>query len=581
MSPISVSRRYRLPAVWAAVVSLLIGCLVGTPNARAAAPLDITGLWNSLYHCTVGWCAGDDFPDPLTLQQGPGGVITGSAPATVITGTLSGHSLRMHAVEGSYTADYDVTVAADGLTWTGTASDNNGTQGDSTATRQAKPPTLSISIHPNVPSGGMAIGDVLSVPVTVSATGGDVSDVTLGTGLQLGGGVVAPSSPFPKLPTGFTLADGASRTFTYVIKAVKPGTATLTASVDGSWNSTTLHDDASKTIRTSNHQLKITVAPTPGTVDLEADDDGKVAAKFISVRVKLANAGKAGMTGRAAAVAATRCRSTRPSSSTSWPSRKGLLPVKIGTIEPGANLVKTLQAAGDRRRRHTSSTRSALYADASVPVQERQGVGRTPGSSRRRCRCSTSRRRAEGSGTVKRRRLVVRQRPRQEPELVPDPVPVPAAPDVVSGNAGGLGPHQIGVVPVDDPAPPLAGPLAPGKTISFLMSGAHRARTAPPAARSTSSRERASGDPGRQLQRPGHGQGQARIAAKLIKVAKDSESFDASVDITTPEPERCRCGRVLRQPTPRAPTRRSGKLFESVRRRWQRVRFGGRSWSQR
>jgi hypothetical protein len=49
----------------------------------------------TIYHCEVGWCEGDDFYGTADLSQARGsGVITGSNETETISGTLTGHTLE-------------------------------------------------------------------------------------------------------------------------------------------------------------------------------------------------------------------------------------------------------------------------------------------------------------------------------------------------------------------------------------------------------------------------------------------------------------------------------------------------------
>jgi GDSL-like Lipase/Acylhydrolase family len=135
------------PRIWfTVIIAAALACQSLVPiHPASAASLNISGTWNEIYHCASGWCAGSDFPDTLDLSQAAGSsAVTGTdSVGSTITGSLNGRSLTLHALLGSYTADFKLTVAANGRSWTGSASDSNHTSGTSTATRKLKLVTLS------------------------------------------------------------------------------------------------------------------------------------------------------------------------------------------------------------------------------------------------------------------------------------------------------------------------------------------------------------------------------------------------------------------------------------------------------
>jgi hypothetical protein len=123
------------------ILAATLACQSLAPiQIASAASLNISGTWNEIYHCASGWCAGSDFPDTLALSQAAGSsAVTGTdSVGSTIRGSLTGHSLTLHVVLGSYTADFKLTVAANGRSWTGSATDSNHTSGTSTATRKLK-----------------------------------------------------------------------------------------------------------------------------------------------------------------------------------------------------------------------------------------------------------------------------------------------------------------------------------------------------------------------------------------------------------------------------------------------------------
>jgi DNA-binding beta-propeller fold protein YncE len=123
-----------------AVVALfsLVSC------ASASAALNLTGTWSANYHCETGSCAGSDSPATDTLTQAEGSdVVTGSNEIETITGTLTGNTFVFESTVGAYKTKATLTVAANGLSWSGPLEDSNGTTGTYTATREVPSGSLS------------------------------------------------------------------------------------------------------------------------------------------------------------------------------------------------------------------------------------------------------------------------------------------------------------------------------------------------------------------------------------------------------------------------------------------------------
>jgi hypothetical protein len=128
-----------------AVVALLslVSC------ASASAALNLTGTWSANYHCEAGSCAGTDFPATDRLTQAKGSeTVTGTNATETISGTLTGDTFVFESSLGAYKAKATLTIAANGLSWSGPAEDTNGTTGTYTATRNP-PPTGSLAQLPS------------------------------------------------------------------------------------------------------------------------------------------------------------------------------------------------------------------------------------------------------------------------------------------------------------------------------------------------------------------------------------------------------------------------------------------------
>lgn len=110
----------------------LLGC-------ASASALNLTGVWSADYDCESGPCpgGGPNFPatDTLTQAEGSEEVTGTNSSGETIEGTLTGNQFVFHSTKGAYKAEATLTVAPDGLSWTGPAEDSNGTKGTYTAER--------------------------------------------------------------------------------------------------------------------------------------------------------------------------------------------------------------------------------------------------------------------------------------------------------------------------------------------------------------------------------------------------------------------------------------------------------------
>ncbi len=118
----------------------VLGLIVGVQSLPAgASPANFTGTWNTVYHCTGGWCKGQNFPSNgvvLVQAQGSSTVTNGTGG---LVGTVSGRTLTLHGADGSYTFTEVLTLAEDGKSYRGPDKDSNGTSGYVTAVRVATP----------------------------------------------------------------------------------------------------------------------------------------------------------------------------------------------------------------------------------------------------------------------------------------------------------------------------------------------------------------------------------------------------------------------------------------------------------
>lgn len=475
----------------------------------------------------------------ISVSQGCNGQLSGPNPGGgTWSGQVSGDSVTLNLDDShsasDLTAQWTLNVAPDDQSYTGTEVATYGGASPLTVTYSVVggqhaayldciQSSLSVSVSPTVPPGGLNVGSTLTVPVTVSASGGSVSGISLGA-LNVGGGGAVTVTAAPTGTSGFSLGAGQSRTFNYTVTGVKAGTAMLGIAATGTGaDGTAISQSASKSFPVIQKAIQITIAADPGKVMLEADDEGKLAPKTIKVRVKLANTSNKPVTGaQLLSLSPVPADRTQQLDQLAFP--RGALPVKFGTIQAGANRVKTftLKVTGDGTYVLNAL---ALYDDPTQAGGNGRAVGQggkfTVAAPLLYFKASTQDRSPVESGgswyvTGHVKNLSSFQTLCLSP-LSPH----------WKDNAGGLGPHQIGVVPVDDPAPPLAGPLTPGETISFLM----RVQTESGGTGSSAvvlDPQATKGDPGDACNVLAADSRPALSSAE-VKLAKDSTSFRVAV----------------------------------------------------
>ncbi len=152
-------------ALLGAVLVLVVVLLVSAAGGASASALNLSGTWSASYHCEAGGCAGSDFPATDTLSQAEGSsAVTGSNGGEAITGTLTGNAFAYRSSVGGYSAEGTLTIAPDGLSWSGHVHDSNGTSGTYTATRASAPaPAPASSPKLGVSAGLIAASGVVLV----------------------------------------------------------------------------------------------------------------------------------------------------------------------------------------------------------------------------------------------------------------------------------------------------------------------------------------------------------------------------------------------------------------------------------
>ncbi len=136
--------RRRLPAL-VVLATVLFLATSGRP-ASGAITVNVTGSWDTVYHCQAGSCAGGTYPDALKLTQAAGSASVSGTDQIggTLTGSLSTNAsnqivLALKETDASYIATFNVTLTVNGKAeaWAGTLTDSNGTSGTDTGTLEA------------------------------------------------------------------------------------------------------------------------------------------------------------------------------------------------------------------------------------------------------------------------------------------------------------------------------------------------------------------------------------------------------------------------------------------------------------
>jgi PKD repeat protein len=169
-------------------------------------------------------------------------------------------------------------------TVTHTVTDDTGRKGMATKPIVVKPPALGVDIaFPDAEDTRFEVDEEFTATVTLSADTdglGDLSDVTFdGEPLEL-----APddhleilSGPTPELPDGLNLARGESITVSFELKALTPGTVSLTSQATASDDAGEPVDGkAKRNVHVPFHVLEVTVEADPSVVELEDGEEGAI-----------------------------------------------------------------------------------------------------------------------------------------------------------------------------------------------------------------------------------------------------------------------------------------------------------------
>jgi hypothetical protein len=125
-------------------LTALIGTVPAGMAGAVAAPavnpsLIPLGSWpDTVAHCNIGWCKGQDFPNPTVIAayDPVSGAFSGTDGSSfVVTGKMNGSSFTMTTVEGSYVSRSKGRISRNGRSWSGTWKDSNKVGGTITGTR--------------------------------------------------------------------------------------------------------------------------------------------------------------------------------------------------------------------------------------------------------------------------------------------------------------------------------------------------------------------------------------------------------------------------------------------------------------
>jgi lysophospholipase L1-like esterase len=252
--------RFLLPVIVAAAICVTVFSAIETTSAGAGGPSpSITGSWSVTSVCAGSTC-GDVILITIGGQPSDPDCSSGGYCVTSQSG-FYGEGVALSPNGGgnwtwtcaSCTGSEKISVEFKGDTFTGKAT-GIAPDGSVTGTvpyngvRSGQPPT-SLGVSVKLDSSTTNVGATVKATVKVTASNGEVSDITLGDGLTSTSGNASVS--VLSAPSGVTLESGQSQSFTYEVKGVSPGAATLTVSVTGTGTSGSI---------VGNAQTKLTIS---------------------------------------------------------------------------------------------------------------------------------------------------------------------------------------------------------------------------------------------------------------------------------------------------------------------------------
>jgi hypothetical protein len=341
-----------------------------------------------------------------------------------------------------------------------------------TTPKKEKQTSLSVAIQVG---GQLVLGDTADARVTVKAGEEPVHGIRFtGDPLRVSDKAVKIVDA-PKVPASFSLGAGGSRSFTFRVKGVAKGTSTLRSAAQGTGpDGKPVSGSAGVAVKVGESALQVLLDTVPSKLALAVNDEGKVLPSLVSVEIRLKNTTKKSMSN----VSLT-ALFPEPVEEGMTPDQlaldKKLLPVKVGTLAPGAIFKRAfpLEVTGDGEyhvralaqyaESATSRTQVATGTggrfEITVPVLWFEARLEKSGQlAKSQLPQGASGAWVKAGGTV----LITGKVKNLSSVKTLCLAPLRAK---GSGNAGGTGPVDIAAYGPDEIAPPVAGKLAPGDDV--------------------------------------------------------------------------------------------------------------------
>jgi hypothetical protein len=233
-------------------------------------------------------------------------------------------------------------------------------------------PSLDVSLSSDAPSTGLAVGSTANVTATVGADGGPLSDITFGGLTTSSSAVSVPPASTSAKP--FSLAKGATKTFTFPIKGASNGSSTLSLTVNGyEANNSLLTQTATLPITVGSSPLTISMVTSPSTVKLKVNDKGEIIPQKVSVAVTFTNTSSDTLDNTKLLLLEPE-PVVRHQQLNQLALDAGTLPVSIGKFAPKSHATKkfSISVTGDGKYHWRAL---ALYTDVSNPADKGRAAG--------------------------------------------------------------------------------------------------------------------------------------------------------------------------------------------------------------
>jgi hypothetical protein len=125
--------------------------------------------------------------------------------------------------------------------------------------------SLDVALSSDASSKGLSVGSASNVTATVTASGGTVNNISLGNGLSSSTSAVTIGTA-PSGLSGFTLADGASKTFQFSVTGKNDGKTSLGLDAKGTSSSGSVSSSGSLNLIVGAPSLQVIVSADPAEV---------------------------------------------------------------------------------------------------------------------------------------------------------------------------------------------------------------------------------------------------------------------------------------------------------------------------